>query len=117
MPGERGVAPRRRAPAFRARAAPRALHHRGGDLAGRVGHFWHLSEGNKSPNSKTCVRPYVHSGTVYSSKNLEKIQMHMKGTSLLVQWLRLQALIAGGQGLIFGLGTRSHMLQLRVCML
>ena len=59
----------------------------------------------------------IHSGTVYSSKNLEKIQMHMKGTSLLVQWLRLQALIAGGQGLIFGLGTRSHMLQLRVCML
>ena len=54
----------------------------------------------------------IHSGTVYSSKNLEKIQMHMKG-SLVVQWLRLQALSAGGQGLILGLETRSHMLQLR----
>ena len=35
------------------------------------------------------------------------------GTSLVVQWLRLQAPNAGGQGSIPGQGTRSHMLQLR----
>ena len=35
----------------------------------------------------------------------------------LVQWLRLQAPNAEDLGLIPGLGTRSHMLQLRVCML
>ena len=38
------------------------------------------------------------------------------GTSLLVQWLRLQAPNAGGLGLIPGHGTRSHRLQLRICM-
>ena len=36
-----------------------------------------------------------------------------EGTSLVVQWLRLHAPNAGGQGSIPGEGTRSHMLQLR----
>ena len=36
-----------------------------------------------------------------------------KGTSLVVQWLRLQAPSAGRPGSISGLGTRSHMLQLK----
>ena len=35
------------------------------------------------------------------------------GTSLVVQWLRLPALNAGGPGSIPGQGTRSHMPQLR----
>ena len=35
------------------------------------------------------------------------------GTSLVVQWLRLWASSSGDQGSIPGLGTRSHMLQLR----
>ena len=35
-------------------------------------------------------------------------------TSLVVQWLRLCALNAGGLGLIPGQGTRSHMLQLKI---
>ena len=39
------------------------------------------------------------------------------GTSLVVQWLGLQALNAGHLGLIPGQGTRSHIPQLRVCML
>ena len=39
------------------------------------------------------------------------------GTSLVVQWLRLCAPNAGGQGSILGKGTRSHMPQLRVHML
>ena len=36
------------------------------------------------------------------------------GTSLVVQWLRLQAPNAGGLGSMPGRGTRSHVLQLRV---
>ena len=39
------------------------------------------------------------------------------GHFLVVQWLRLYGLNAGGPGLISGQGTRSHMSQLRVCML
>ena len=35
------------------------------------------------------------------------------GTSLVVQWLRLHAPNAGGLDSIPGMGTRSHMLQLR----
>ena len=35
-----------------------------------------------------------------------------KGTSFMVQWLRLHAPNAGGPGLIPGQGTRSRMLQL-----
>ncbi|TEA39003.1 hypothetical protein DBR06_SOUSAS1710095, partial [Sousa chinensis] len=37
--------------------------------------------------------------------------------SLVVQWLILHAPNAGGPGSISGQGTRSHMPQLRVCML
>ena len=39
------------------------------------------------------------------------------GRFLMVQWLRLYGLNAGGPGLITGQGTRSHMSQLRVCVL
>ena len=39
------------------------------------------------------------------------------GASLGVQWLRLHTPNAGGLGSIPGQGTRSHMPQLRVCML
>ena len=39
------------------------------------------------------------------------------GSSLVVQWLRLQAPNAGGSGLIPGQGTGSHMPQVRVHML
>ena len=38
-------------------------------------------------------------------------------SSLAVQWQRLHAPKAGGQGSIPGQGTRSHVLQLNVCML
>ena len=37
--------------------------------------------------------------------------------SLMAQWLRLHTLNAGDLSLIPAQGTRSHMLQLRVCML
>ena len=44
-------------------------------------------------------------------------KMTYLGTSLVVQWLRLQAPNAGGLlGSIHGQGTRSHIPQLRVCM-
>ena len=36
------------------------------------------------------------------------------GTSLAVQWLRLQAPNAEGRGSILGQGTRTHLSQLRV---
>ena len=39
-----------------------------------------------------------------------------RGTSLVVQWQRFWAPNAGDQGSIPGQETRSHMLQLRVCM-
>lgn len=39
-----------------------------------------------------------------------------KGDFLIVQWLRPHAPNAGGLGAVPGWGTRSHMLQLRVCM-
>ena len=40
-------------------------------------------------------------------------QNHDKGTSLVVQWLRLRAPNAGGLGSIPGKESRSHILQLR----
>ena len=43
--------------------------------------------------------------------------MGLEGTSLVVHWLRLPSLNAGGLGLIPGHGTRSHMPQLSVHML
>ena len=43
-------------------------------------------------------------------------QRDTRGSSLVVQWLRLCAPNAGGLGSIPGQGARSHMLQLRVCM-
>ena len=42
--------------------------------------------------------------------------MKPQGISLVVQWLRLHALNAGGLGLIPSQELRSHMLKLRVCM-
>ena len=48
------------------------------------------------------------------SDNHEHIYLNStSGTSFVVQWLRLQALSAGGPGVIPGQGTRSHMPQLR----
>jgi len=45
-----------------------------------------------------------------------RAEVHLREISLVVQWLRLQATNAGGLGLIPSQETRSHMLQLRVCM-
>ena len=47
----------------------------------------------------------------FGTKNGNKI--FIKGTLLVVQWLRLCAPNSGGLGSIPGQGTRSHMLQLR----
>ena len=54
----------------------------------------------------------LHSGGV-GRRHFKSEQI---GTSLVVQWLRLCAPNAGDPGSIPGQGTRSHMLQLRVCM-
>ena len=47
----------------------------------------------------------------------KKILKKKLGTSLVVQWLRLHAPNAGGSGSIPGQGARTHIPQLRVCML
>ena len=48
---------------------------------------------------------------------LEKIfSASLTGTSLVVQWLRLQSPNAGGPGTISGQGARSHMTPLKVHM-
>ena len=43
-------------------------------------------------------------------------EVYSRGTPLVVKWLRLHTPNARGSGLIHGQGTRSYMLQLRVCM-
>ena len=51
-----------------------------------------------------------------NSGNISQLKMLAPGTSLVVQWLRLHALNAGGLSSIPDQGTRSRMLQLRVHM-
>ena len=43
-------------------------------------------------------------------------EVYSRETPLMVKWLRLHPPSAGGSGSIRGQGTRSYMLQLRVCM-
>ena len=73
----------------------------------------------------TCM--CVYSSFSFIMKLCQKWRVHTKksitwyknvkwGTSLVVQWLRLRAPNAGSLGSIPGQGTRSHTLQLRVCM-
>ena len=50
---------------------------------------------------------------IYSTGQMSRFKIHICGTFLVVQWLRLHAPNAGGQGLILDQGTKSHMLQLR----
>ena len=50
---------------------------------------------------------------IYSTGQISCFKIHISGTSLVVQWLRLHAPNAGGEGLILDQGTKSHMLQLR----
>ena len=47
----------------------------------------------------------------------EVLKYPQMGTSRVTQWLRLRTPNAGDPGSIPGQGTRSHMPQLRVCML
>ena len=48
-----------------------------------------------------------------SGPHLALVKDHHDGTSLMFQWLRLHTPKAGGQGLITGQGTGSHMPQLK----
>ena len=58
-----------------------------------------------------CTKGHSHAIRQENSNNKD-----IHGTYLVVQWVRLHAPNAGGPGLIPGRGTRSRMLQLRVCM-
>ena len=75
-----------------------------------------------------CIEMYIYKYThththIYMRENLSKweskdkeklkILKNILGTSLVVHQLRLHAPTAGGLGLVFGQGTRSHMLQLK----
>ena len=51
-----------------------------------------------------------------TSGNISQLKTLAPGTCLVVQWLRLHAVNAGGLGSIPDWGTRSHMLQLRIHM-
>ena len=54
--------------------------------------------------------------TTINFRTLPSLQKETLGISLVVQWLRLYTLNAGSPGSIPSQGTRSYMLQLRVCM-
>ena len=51
---------------------------------------------------------------IYLEKMKTLIKKDTRGTSLVVQWLRLHTPNTGGLGSIPGQGTRSHVPQLRV---
>ena len=61
-----------------------------------------------------CGRLPSHS--VHTWQESGRRKRKRRGTSLVVQWLRLNTTNSGGPGLIPGQGTRSHMWQLRVGM-
>ena len=62
------------------------------------------------------VIPVQLSGAVVICNMLGQPKQRTNRTLLVVQWLRLCTLNAGGLGLIPGQGTRSHILQVRVCL-
>ena len=72
---------------------------------GKIKFVWHHKR-------VSCLGKFMMSLENVYIKRIIKV----RGTSLVVQWLRLHAPNAGGPGLIPGQGTRSHMLQLRVRM-
>ena len=57
----------------------------------------------------------MHTHTHTMANEGTGVHMVFYGTSLVVQWLRLQASNAGNPGSIPGQETRSHMPQLGVC--
>ena len=67
---------------------------------------WSCSKQNKTP------QPY-EVGSNHMKHYVLMVKMWLWGSSLLVQWLRLQAPHAGGLGLIPDQGARSHMPQWR----
>ena len=69
------------------------------------------------PFSEQKTNCLVHSFVISIITYVVEIgaEVHLRETSLVVQWLRLQAANAGGLGSIPSQETRSHILQLRVC--
>ena len=62
---------------------------------------------------------YVHRKVGFEKKRgiaASELKMRFPGTSLVAQWIRLHTPNAGGPRSIPGQGTRSCMLQLRICM-
>ena len=65
---------------------------------------------------KASWMPVIYKSTLHMVVKRDFLKNKTLGTSLMIQWLRFHAPNAGGPGLISGQGTRSHMLQLKVCM-
>ena len=63
------------------------------------------------------VHSHMHKNCISKSKQSHQVSRKACGDLPDGQWLRPCAHDGGGPGLIPGLGTRSHMLQLRVYML
>ena len=71
----------------------------------------------KPQKRRQCMRPALQNLGILNPNLFIKshvlLRLKLPGTSLVVQWLRLHAPNAEGQGSIPGQGTRSHMPQLR----
>ena len=76
-------------------------------------HFPNPDIESRSPALQVDSLPAEPPGKPSKKNRATKIGL---GTSPLIQWLRLQALSAGGLGSIPGWGKRYHMLQLRASM-
>ena len=74
----------------------------------------------KGENIAESTHPYFSHQLAFCKDLVPLTKMRCQnttsGASLVVQWLRLRAPIAGGPGSIPGQGTSSHMTQLRVSM-
>ena len=77
---------------------------------------YHQSSGLSAECQAHMPTAYFWTQCTPQMPQLQHIQNQTQD-SLLVQWLRLRAPNAAGPGSIPGQGTRSHMSQLRVCML
>ena len=70
-----------------------------------------------SPLCSSHAEPLLPPITALKFSITSQSQKFVTGTFLVVQWLRIHAPNAGDMGSITGQGTRSHVRQLRVCLL
>ena len=91
----------------------------------RAGHVW-VNKNNKCVTESLCYAAVGNTTLYINYTSIKKRERKSPiftdhnndgcGTSLAVQWLRLQASNAGGPDSVPGWRTRSHVLKLRGCM-